>query len=480
MVHKMNNRSIWYEKLYVGQVNNWFDKYSVSQGVNYYAIHSLLYLRTIQEKYIKMYKRFVNQLKEYLSAIRILSKGYLPISLLPPSKFAKILQEVKQVLLKTNKNYGLVIKGMYKYYDMKLLTFGIDQDRNLIIQFPVFVQLYTQKPLTPYQIETIPVPILDMNEKADSYTWIKIDKPYIALNPDTSISIRMDELRSSRKIGYEYYCEELFVVNSKTKYSCASALYFQLDRQTIKENCIFDYYCNKTDVKPSILDGGYEIVLANWPNFKRIICSTHNNIPLEIPSHPYVLLNRMVLCNCIIEVESNFLLESIAACNPEKTDADLEMYFVANKAFLNYFDELIDTLDIPVFHNIMKQEHVLPISLESDGFDEELLLAPKTLRDLVEKYKQKKIYFDKQHDILDDEKDDNSFTGTSIFDHLAFDIFILSMAIILVVIIFLVIKLTFKGEKMQALLTNLAIVKGMKAINEENEAVTKEYWIIII
>ena len=76
-----------------------------------------------------MYERFVNQLKEYSHAIRILSKGYLPISLLPPSKLAKILQEVKQVLLKTNKNYGLVIKGMYKYYDMKLVMFGIDRDR---------------------------------------------------------------------------------------------------------------------------------------------------------------------------------------------------------------------------------------------------------------------------------------------------------------------------------------------------------------
>ena len=189
MVHKMNNRSVWYEKLYAGHVNKWVEMYSASQGANYYAIHSLLYLRTIQEKYIKMYERFVNQLKEYLHTIRILSKGYLPISLLPPSKLAKILQEVKQVLLKTNKNYGLVIKGMYKYYDMKLVTFGIDRKRNLIIQFPVFVQPYTQKPLTLYQIETIPVLILDMNEKADSYTWIRIDKPYIALNPDTYISI---------------------------------------------------------------------------------------------------------------------------------------------------------------------------------------------------------------------------------------------------------------------------------------------------
>ena len=148
-------------------------------------------------------------------------------------------------------------------------------------------------------------------------------------------------------------------------------------------------------MKPSILDGGFEITLANWPSFKRIVCSTHTNIPIEIPSHPYVLLNRTVLCNCIIEADSNFLLESIAACDLERDDVDLEMYFVTNTAFLNYFDELINTLDIPAFHNITRQEHILPISLESNDFDEELLSAPKTLRELVERYKQIKISFDK-------------------------------------------------------------------------------------
>ena len=220
------------------------------------------------------------------------------------------------------------------------------------------MQPYTQKPLTLYQVETIPVPILDMNKRADSYTWIQIDKPYIMLNPDTYISIQMEELRTCKRIGYEYYCEELFVVKSKSKYSCTSALYFQLDKQTIKVNCVFDYYYNKTDVKPSILDGGYEIVLANWPSFKRIVCSTHNNIPIEIPSHPYVLLNRTVLCNCIIEVENNFLLESIAAYDPEGNGTDLEMYFVANTAFLNYFDELINMLDTPFFqqHETLDKE----------------------------------------------------------------------------------------------------------------------------
>ena len=65
MVHKMNTRLVWFERLYVGHVNKWFKMYSSSQGAHYYAIHSLLYLRTIQEKYIKMYERFVNQLQEY-------------------------------------------------------------------------------------------------------------------------------------------------------------------------------------------------------------------------------------------------------------------------------------------------------------------------------------------------------------------------------------------------------------------------------
>ena len=62
----------------------------------------------------------------------------------------------------------------------------------------------------------------------------------------------------------------------------------------------------------------------------------------------------MVLCNCIIEAESNFLLESIAACNLERDNADLEMFFMANTVFLNYFYELISTLDTPFFHKYNK------------------------------------------------------------------------------------------------------------------------------
>ena len=109
---------------------------------------------------------------------------------------------------------------------MKFVTFGIDGQRNLIIQFPVFVQPYTQTRLVLYQIETVPV--LDTNYQAQSYTQLKINKPYIALNEETYISLCPQELNTCKRIGYEYFCEELFVVKSKNRYSCASTIYFNL------------------------------------------------------------------------------------------------------------------------------------------------------------------------------------------------------------------------------------------------------------
>ena len=65
-----------------------------------------------------------------------------------------------------------------------------------------------------------------------------------------------------------------------------------------------------------------------------IICTINNDIPIEIPSHPYILVNRSVLCNCSIEAKNNFLLESLAACHNTKTK--LIMYFTENTAFTNY------------------------------------------------------------------------------------------------------------------------------------------------
>ena len=217
---------------------------------------------------------------------------------------------------------------------MQLVTFGIGRDRNLIVQFPIFIQPYTQQPLILYQLETVPVPILDQNDRAHSYTHLYVEKPYIASNSEMHILLQQQELRTCKRIGYEFYCEELFVVKHKTKYSCKSAIYFNLETDIITENCNFRFYYNKTDIPPTVLDGGNEIILANWPNDKHIICNINNDIPATIPSHPYVLVNRSVLCNCSIEADNHYLLESLGACN--NRNSKLTMYFTVNTALANY------------------------------------------------------------------------------------------------------------------------------------------------
>ena len=69
-----------------------------------------------------------------------------------------------------------------------------------------------------------------------------------------------------------------------------------------------------------VLDGGDEIILANWPNDKHIICNINNDIPVNIPIHPYVFVNRSILCNCGIEADIHHLLESLAACDNKETN----------------------------------------------------------------------------------------------------------------------------------------------------------------
>ena len=178
--------------LFAGQTSAAHEAFSQMYGalsIQHYMVNSMLYLCTIKDKYIEIYNEFILQLCIYAKAVRILAKGYLPISLVTPLKLKEILDSVKETLIKSNPDYDIVIKSLHLYYDMKLVTFGIGRRRNLIIQFPVFVQLYTQQPLILYQLETIPVPIVDKNTKANSYTELRIKKPYTALNTETYINI---------------------------------------------------------------------------------------------------------------------------------------------------------------------------------------------------------------------------------------------------------------------------------------------------
>ena len=196
-VHRIHNTTSSHERLFVGEhsPSTFRTLYAHSLGLEHYSTNSILYLRIIQDKYVTLYRELVTQLCTYESAIRVLAKGYLPNTLITPTKLQEILIEVKKTLQITNPDYDLVTDRLHLYYDMPLVTFGINNNMNLIIQFPIFVQPYTQKPLILYQLQMVPIHILDQNIKEQSYTHLQIKKPYTALNSETYISFRQQELR---------------------------------------------------------------------------------------------------------------------------------------------------------------------------------------------------------------------------------------------------------------------------------------------
>ena len=220
------------------------------------------------------------------------------------------------------------------------------------------------------------------------------------------------------------------MVKHKSKYSCESAIYFNLDAETIMENRKFKFYYNKTDITPTVLDGGNEIILANWPSNKHIICNINNAIPVRIPSHSYVLVNRSVLCNCGIEAENHFLFKSLAAC--ENANSKWTMYFTVNTIFMNYLDtipNLTESLEFPVIKNRSTFEQTLPISLNISKYDKMLLTASTNLKEFKNSYTNHKEIFDLQerHDNMELNTNKNFFSDNYIVDIFMFVCTIISL-----------------------------------------------------
>ena len=199
----------------------------------------------------------------------------------------EILNTIRNTVRKTNPDYDLVIKRLNLHYDMKLVTLGMYRDKNLITQFPVFIQPYTQQLLIKYQIETVPVQIRPKHTSTFLYTSTGRKAVHCTKLRDLHYHMAA-RIRTCKTIGHEFYCKELLVVKHKSKYSCESAIHFDLD--VMKENCKFNFYYNKTYITLTVLDGRNKIILVKWPNNKHIICSINNDIPIYISENPVICI----------------------------------------------------------------------------------------------------------------------------------------------------------------------------------------------
>ena len=222
-----------------------------------------------------------------------------------------------------------------------------------------------------------------------------------------------------------------------------------------------------------VLDGGNEIILANWSNDKHILCNINNDIPVRIPSHPYVLINRSILCNCGIEADNHYHLESLAACN--NINSKLIMYFTINTAFANYLDmfpNLTESVELPIIKNRTTFEQILLAFLNISKFDNMLLTASTDLKEFISSYTKNKEIFDLQERHDSDSMESN--TNKNFFsDNYIVDIFMFILAIISVLAITLTMYLLCKHKKLRALIASL-VLQQVKEVGAEMQHTNSE------
>ena len=289
-----------------------------------------MYIVSLKE--IRLYEWLLQHLEKLLDSIGILSTGHLPPLLFSPTVLENITTNVINLVHKLHPGYVLAIDHVTAYYGMKLATFGVDSENNMIIAFPIFVKDHTSKPKTLYEIETVKVLMPDKNEDANSYSEVKYSKPYLAINNDYYIQLRIQELRMCKQIRHTYYCEELFLVKHKSNHNCESAIFYNLTSDVVYSVYQFKYFYNTT-VTPSVIDGGSHILLANMLSQKRLVCSINFHMAHPVPSYPYVLVNRSLLWNCHLELGLTYVLKSLGSCSSK---GKFTMYFSINSAFNHY------------------------------------------------------------------------------------------------------------------------------------------------
>ena len=171
---------------------------------------------------------------------------------------------------------------------------------------------------------------------ANSYSQVRIEKSYIAAGTDYYIQLRISELLMCKSIRHIYYCEELFVIKHKSRHSCVSAIFYNLGPATIKKNCKFDYYYNTT-VSPVILDGGRDVLLANFHGPRSLKCSSVNGgLAKPAPEHTFAVVNREFLYDCQLDLEHASVLRQLSSCSKSSSSL-MQMKFTINLAFWEMF-----------------------------------------------------------------------------------------------------------------------------------------------
>ena len=89
-------------------------------------------------------------------------------------------------------------------------------------------------------------------------------------------------------------------------------------------------------VPPVILDGGRDVLLANFHGPRSMKCTSINGgLAKPAPEQTYAVVNREFLCDCQLDLEHASVLRQLSSCNKDKS-SKLVMQFHINIAFWEF------------------------------------------------------------------------------------------------------------------------------------------------
>ena len=149
--------------------------------------------------------------------------------------------------------------------------------------------------------------------------------------------------------------------------------------------------------------------------------------------------------------------------------------------FLNYFDDAMEDLGIPILKNWTTLEEILPISVETFEISPSLLNAPKTLKEHVNQYKNKQKILEIKGQKEIEEANTSSKFGSFLKSFLV-DVFLFTAALITMIIALVVIYMLCRQSKLKALVANI-VMQHTKAVEAADMTdmycVCKTNWYII-
>ena len=176
-INALHDRHTYYARA-VKQRDFNFRKSDVD-AVNY-DFDTMMYLENAREEHVVTYRKAVKAARDFLNGIAIVTQGRLPRALISDNQLREILGKVDAMVKRNYPHYVLAATHISHYRDMKMVTFAVDQQtHSLIVTFPAFIKNCKQPPPSLNEVETVLVPILDKNVRANSYSQVRIEKSYM-------------------------------------------------------------------------------------------------------------------------------------------------------------------------------------------------------------------------------------------------------------------------------------------------------------